>query len=200
MANNFDPELIGRLLVVLLRHPLGKLKRDYVPYRWYGDSDRRRTYFLHESEASGLSWGEIQRHLEFMANLGLIKRRQALASTKDDQPESELLNQWQLCSDEEFGAGIPSSLGAWGDRPGWSDNGDNGDNGDSGKGRDGGGGRGGGRGGGGAGGGNSDSGGGQGDGGGRGIAEVLSHPVLFSLPEADFDALIGRLFEGPGAP
>jgi hypothetical protein len=29
---------------------------------------------------------------------------------------------------------------------------------------------------------------------------VLSHPVLFSLPEAEFSNLIDGLFEGPGAP
>lgn len=191
MANNFDPELIGRLLVVLRRHPLGKLNRDYVPYRWYGGSNRGRMYFLHESQASGLSWGEIQRHLQFMANFGLIKRQEAPASTEEDRPELRFLNEWQLCSDEEFGDRIPSSYEDWGDRPGRSDSGDRG-NGRGGGGRDGGGGAGGGGGGGGQG--NGDQ------GGGRGIAEVLSHPVLFSLPEAEFTALIDNLFEGPGAP
>ena len=190
MANNFDPELIGHLLVVLRRHPLGKLNLDYMRYRWYGDSNRRRMYFLQESEGSVLSWEEIQRHLEFMKSFGLIKRRQALASTEEDEPELELLNQWELCSNEEFGAGIPSLYGEWSDRPGKSNNGDRG------KDRDGGDGVGGG----GSGGGNSNDEGGQGNGGGRGIAEVLSHPVLFSLPEAEFNALIDNLFEGPGAP
>lgn len=167
MANNFDPELIGRLLVVLRRHPLGKLKRDYLPYRWYGDGHQRRSYFLQESYVVGLAWGEIRRHLDFMAKVGLIKHSPDPASTEAEWPDWGELNQWQLCSDEEFGAGFASS-GGGGNNDG------------------------------------NDGGGGQGEdggqGGGRGIGEVLGHPVLFSLPEPEFDALVGGLFEGPGAP
>jgi hypothetical protein len=190
MAKNFDPEVIGVLLVLLSPHPSGLLTREFAPYPWYMNRSERLMYFLYESQAPGLGRSEIKRHLEFMANLGLIKPKQLTSTTEGNWEDQEPFNQWQLSSAEEFGARIPPLDGERRNSLGGSDNGV------SGNGRNGGGGnRGGG----------DDNDGGEGpadggQGGGRGIAEVLSHPVLFSLPEAEFSNLIDGLFEGPGAP
>ena len=183
MANNFDPELIGILLMVLRRHSSPTRNRDYWPYLLWSNSTDERL----DSQSQA-----IPRHLEFMANLGLIKkRRQELALKNGELSLSASLNQWQLCSEEEFGDRFPSPDLELGNRPIRSNSNDDGNGHYVGVGN-GGGGNGG-----------NDGVGGQGDDGqssGRGIGEVLSHPVLFSLPDAEFVALIDNLFEGSGAP
>lgn len=196
MAKNIDPELIGALLVVLSHHPRGRPRREHVRVILHVDDEQGRWYVRHEWPSDGRDLGDIQRHLEFMAGLGLIKPRQESKRTTDKWEGWQPLEQWQLCSGEEFGSRVPLPDEEQRDRQGRADNG-NGGNGrdDGGDGSGGGGNRGGG--------GDNDGGEGPADGGqggGRGIAEVLSHPVLFSLPEAEFSNLIDGLFEGPGAP
>lgn len=206
MGNNFDPELIGILLMALRPHDYGKLQRG----RGYYDYDRfeRDTFFVHRGGAVGDNWRfdfwsrgwfrgskdsqtEIQRHLKHMEYLGLIKHSK-LVGHEGSESLPDLLDQWQLCSDEEFGARRPLLDRVPDDGPTITSDGGNG--------RRAGGGGNNGRGGQGGGGGPGDNGQGGGVGGGGGIGEVLSHPVLFSLSSSDFDALVDNLFEGPGAP
>lgn len=194
MAKNIDPELIGALLVVLSHHPLGRLRREHVRVILRVDDEQGRWYVRHQWPSDGRDLGDIQRHLEFMAGLGLIKRRQEPKGTKGGREDWEQLDQWQLRSGEEFGSRVPLPDDEQRDRQGSADNGNGGNGRDDG---------GAGSGGNGGGGGDNDGGDGPADGdqgGGRGIAEVLSHPVLFSLPEAEFNDLIDGLFEGSGAP
>lgn len=101
MANNLDPELIGILLMVLRRHASGRLNRKNLFDDWIKYSHGWSIHFRRRLLASNASREEILRHVEFMADLGLIKRRTELA----EGLERDIWDEWQLCSDEEFGNG-----------------------------------------------------------------------------------------------
>jgi len=122
----------------------------------------------------------IRQQLSYMEKLGMIQRDDE-AAPFPDWP----LNGWRLSNAEELGRQIQERDG---NEPG-SDDAQQGD-----RDRDtGNGGR--------RGGGNDDddgAGDGPGDGPG-GVRQVLGHPVLFALPEEEFDEVITRIFSGAGA-
>jgi uncharacterized membrane protein YgcG len=143
----------------------------------------------------------INLHLSYMASLGLIQ-----PIKQENRWSDRPLDRWRLSNSEELDMQIqerraandtrlqnhpavlePANASASGDgRSKDSDGNGNGNGGDSGgRGPGGPGDRRGGP-------------GGPGDGPG-GIRQVLSHPVLFTLPSDEFEDVVGRLFDGAGA-
>ena len=202
-SNLLDLRLIGAITLVL---------RGRWSTRPFHELPNLMESLRHMPDAAAPSSGhfavdEVLHHLGFMEAMGVVVREFTGDGWNEPYTERwrvsrqhELLSHLQLTADAPggFPDGEFARVKARADAPTEGK-----PNANEGGGRNGDGGRNGGDGNNGGDGGNgppsNDDGDGGGDGNGAGMREVLAHPVLFALPDSDYEALVDGLFSGDGA-